>query len=168
MQNEVSIRWMKQVDVPDVADIERECFTDNWSEDTISSILEDKKTIGKVALYQGNIRGYNFYLPTKECFQILNMVVDPSHRKKSIGTYMIADMFKNSEHFKRNIDAWVCESKTGMLLFLKRHGFKPIMLAKELFATGDGILMRFTSNDDYEIYDHYLEMVDDRDFTVFY
>ena len=55
-----------------------------------------------------------------------------------------------------------------MLAFLKKHGFKPIMLVKNLFTSGDGILMRFTFNSDFEIYDRYVEMIDDRQFTVFY
>ena len=158
---------MKHKDIATIADIENKCFYDSWNIDTIDSILQDKHTIGKVALYNGDVRGYNFYAPTKECFQILNLVVEPDHRRKSIGTYMIADMFKNSQHFKRNIDSWVCETKIDLLKFLKRHGFKPLMIVKDLFASGDGILMRFTSTEDKEIYDHYLEMVGDREFAVF-
>lgn len=164
----ITIRWMKHKDIPTIADIENECFTDNWGEDYIASTLDDNHTIVKVATLEGTVRGYNFYTPTKECFQILNMAVEPEHRKKLIGTYMIADMFKNSEHFKRNIDSWVCETKIDMLAFLKKHGFKPIMLVKNLFTSGDGILMRFTFNSDFEIYDRYIKMIDDRQFTVFY
>lgn len=168
MQNDISIRWMKHKDAIAIADIESKCFSDSWDEDYIASTLDDNHTIVKVATLDDNVRGYNFYTPTEECVQILNMAVEPGYRKKSIGTYMIADMFKNSEHFKRNIDSWVCETKTDMLQFLKKHGFKPIMIVKNLFTSGDGILMRFTFNKDFEIYERYIKMIDDREFTVFY
>jgi len=164
----IAIRRMKHKDISIITDIERKCFTDSWNEDYIASTLDDNHTKVKVATLEDNVRGYNFYTPTEECVQILNMAVEPEYRKKSIGTYMIADMFKNSEHFKRNIDSWVCETKTDMLQFLKKHGFKPIMIVKNLFTSGDGILMRFTFNNDFEIYERYIKMIDDREFKVFY
>tara|TARA_R110000751_G_scaffold86486_6_gene172154 strand:+ start:278 stop:784 length:507 start_codon:yes stop_codon:yes gene_type:complete len=168
MHEDISIRWMRRKDVSTVADIERNCFEDNWDEQSIIEMLNDKTTIIKVASLDNHIRGYNFYMPTKECFQILNIAVEPGYRRKSVGAFMVADMFKNSNHFKRNIDAWVCERKIDVLLFLKKHGFKPLMLVEDLFATGDGILMRFSGTEDIEIYDHYIEMIGDRDFKAFY
>jgi hypothetical protein len=89
--------------------------------------------------------------------------------RNKIATNLIADMFKADpiNIRTRNIDAWVNELKLPMLLFLKNNGFKSIGLARNLFGTEDGILMRLSITDDYSIPDEYEKLLEDVEYISF-
>ena len=99
----------------------------------------------------------------------MNITVNPKKRRKKIATHLIADLFRTDEinTYTRNIDAWVNESKIPVLQLLKKHEFKAIGIAKGLFSTDDGILMRCSVTNDFSLPLEYQEMLSEFEYISF-
>jgi hypothetical protein len=160
---------MSQKDLKRVLYIEGISYNNPWDAETIGDLLAHDDVRSRVAVVSGKVEGYNIYSISNTHFQLINLTVSPAMLRNKIATNLIADMFKADpiNIRTRNIDAWVNELKLPMLLFLKNNGFKSIGLARNLFGTEDGILMRLSITDDYSIPDEYEKLLEDVEYISF-
>lgn len=161
MALEISVRQMMDSDIDRILDIEEISYKNPWNIDVLTDLFFNENICSKVAIVNNKVEGYHFYCVYDNYFQIMNLTVNPKKRRKKIATNLIGDLFRTDEinTHTRNIDAWVNESKLPMLLLLKKHEFKAIGLAKQLFGNDDGILMRCSITNDHSIPTEYVEML---------
>ena len=76
----VEIRRFKREDVADVAEIERLCFDEPWSEKSLELLL-DAKNAGFVAVIDGCVAAYGGLLTVLDEGQITNIATHPSYRR---------------------------------------------------------------------------------------
>ena len=72
----------------DVAEIERLCFSDPWSEESLELLVSTRAT-GLVATENGRVLGYVGMMCVLDEGQIINLAVHPDARRRGIGRALI-------------------------------------------------------------------------------
>ena len=74
------IRRLASEDIPSVAEIERLCFDEPWSERSLELLL-DEKNAGFVALIDGAVAAYGGIITVLDEGQITNIATHPDYRR---------------------------------------------------------------------------------------
>ena len=74
------IRRLAREDIPSVAEIERLCFDEPWSERSLELLL-DEKNAGFVALIDGTVAAYGGIITVLDEGQITNIATHPNYRR---------------------------------------------------------------------------------------
>lgn len=85
----MEIRFMQAKDVAAVAALERICFSDPWSENSIASELENKLSCWLVAVIDGNLAGYIGSQTVLDASDMMNIAVAPQYRRQGIAEALI-------------------------------------------------------------------------------
>ena len=85
--------------VPQIAELEKVCFSDPWSENSISSELENKLSLWIVAVEDGVLAGYVGSQTVLGWADMMNIAVAPQYRRQGIGENLVWELIR---HLKRN------------------------------------------------------------------
>ena len=85
----IEIRQMTRAHVPQVAELEKICFTDPWSEKSIASELENPLSYWLVALKGDTIAGYVGSQTVLGETDMMNVAVRPEFRRQGIAEALI-------------------------------------------------------------------------------
>ena len=88
----IEITEMNAVHVPQVAELERICFADPWSEKSVASELENKWALWLVALEENNVVGYIGSQTSIDETDVMNVAVHPDFRRKGIAEKLIEQL----------------------------------------------------------------------------
>ncbi len=91
----MTIRLMKREDVPQIANLEKICFCDPWSENSIASELENRLSCWLVAEEQGRVIGYVGSQSVLDMADMMNIAVDPDFRRQGIAEQLILALSQN-------------------------------------------------------------------------
>ncbi len=83
------IRQMQIGDVSAIAELEKICFSDPWSENSIASELNNRLSYWLVAEEDGVVVGYIGSQTVLDAADIMNLAVSPNHRQQGIGQALI-------------------------------------------------------------------------------
>lgn len=83
------IRPMTPQDVAQVAALEKCCFSDPWSEKSVASELQNPLSLWLVAEENGTVTGYIGSQSVCGESDMMNVAVDPAHRRKGIAEGLI-------------------------------------------------------------------------------
>lgn len=86
------IRNMRPEDVPQVAALEKICFSDPWSERSIASELENPLSLWLVAEEAGIIAGYIGSQTVPPETDMMNLAVRPEFRRRGIAKVLIGEL----------------------------------------------------------------------------
>lgn len=87
--NELIIVPMDESHVSAVADLEKQCFSDPWSENSVRSELNNTLSYWLVALIDNTLVGYIGSQSAAGESDIMNVAVSPMHRNCGIATKLI-------------------------------------------------------------------------------
>ena len=76
-------------DVPAVAELERKCFSDPWSERSVAAELENPLSLWLVALLGRTVVGYVGSQSAMEQADMMNIAVNPDYRRQGIAESLI-------------------------------------------------------------------------------
>lgn len=76
-------------DVPAVAELERKCFSDPWSERSVAAELENPLSLWLVALLGRTVVGYVGSQSVMEQADMMNIAVNPDYRRRGIAESLI-------------------------------------------------------------------------------
>ncbi len=93
------IRKMQMQDVPAIAELEKLCFSDPWSENSIASELNNSLSYWLVAEDNGKIAGYVGSQSVLDAADVMNLAVSPQYRQQGIGQALITALV---EHLQEN------------------------------------------------------------------
>jgi len=88
----IEIRNMMACDVPQIAEIEKICFSDPWSENSIRSELDNRLSCWLVALQGDQVVGYVGSQTVLDGSDMMNIAVLPDFRKQGIAESLIKDL----------------------------------------------------------------------------
>ena len=91
--SDIIIRRISEEDIPAVAQIELSCFSEPWSEKSLS-LLTDGRGVGFVALVDGIIVGYGGMMTVLDEGQITNIAVLPEFRRLGLGRSLVQALQK--------------------------------------------------------------------------
>lgn len=80
---------MNETHVPQIAELEKICFNDPWSVNSIASELSSRLSLWLVALDDDRVVGYVGSQTVLGETDMMNVAVHPDYRKKGIGTSLI-------------------------------------------------------------------------------
>lgn len=86
------IREMQLKDVPAIAQLEKVCFTDPWSENSIASELSNRLSYWLVAEDNGVIAGYVGSQSVLDGADMMNLAVAPDYRRQGIGEQLVNEL----------------------------------------------------------------------------
>ena len=85
----IEIVEMTVAQVTAVADLEKVCFSDPWSEKSVASELDDPLALWLVALDGDTVAGYIGSQTVMDETDMMNVAVAPSHRRMGIGEQLV-------------------------------------------------------------------------------
>lgn len=138
------IRRMTFEDVKSVAQIEAECFSMPWSENSFEDSLAREDTVFLVCVDEGVVGYIGMYLSFEEG-EITNVAVTPSYRQRGCGNLLIEAVKKEAK--ARNAECVILEvrvSNEPAISLYKKNGFEEIGIRKNFYEhpKEDAIIMK--------------------------
>ena len=120
----LDIRRLTYADLPQIIAIERRAFPTPWS--LAMFVLELSKPAGVclTALRDGTMLGYLICSRYDTVWHIMNVAVDPDHRREGIATAMITDLLRRIDGDDARFTLEVRASNTGAIELYERFGFR--------------------------------------------
>ena len=120
----LDIRRLTYADLPQLIAIERRAFPTPWS--MAMFVLELSKPAGVclAALRGGDMLGYLICSRYDTVWHIMNVAVDPDHRRRGIATAMLEDLFRRIDSGTARFTLEVRESNFAAIELYERYGFR--------------------------------------------
>jgi ribosomal-protein-alanine N-acetyltransferase len=120
----LDIRRLTYADLPQIIAIERRAFPTPWS--LAMFVLELSKPAGVclTALRDDEMLGYLICSRYDTVWHIMNVAVDPAHRRRGIATAMLADLFRRIDSRTARFTLEVRESNLAAIELYERFGFR--------------------------------------------
>ena|ERR1035437_4359139 len=140
----IKIVKMSVLDVPQIAELEQECFSSPWSESSLLYAVNDPNSAYFAAKDGEKTVGYggiNFVLD--EGF-IGNVAVKSDYRRKGVGLSIIESIISLAEEKKVSfISLEVRKSNTPAILLYEKCGFLDVGIRKDFYIwpTEDAVIM---------------------------
>ena len=129
------IRKMTEADLPQVCAIEKDCFSDPWSEESFAKSLQDKNNYYIVVEIDGEIVAYCGYWGIVDEGHIYNVAVKKEYRRQRIGYRMLKALLEEAS--ARGIDSFTLEvraSNQAAIGLYESLGFKPVGIRRDFYA----------------------------------
>lgn len=136
-------------DVPEIAALEKECFTVPWSERSFMDEMSNKLAIYHVAKDNGKCIGYAGFWNVSGEGGITNVAVLPEYRRQGIGSMLIAETVKTAETLRLGLlTLEVRKSNTAAQGLYNKFGFDIIGERKRYYSDNgeDAFIMTKTFN----------------------
>ena len=88
------ITKMLQCHVPQIAELEKICFNDPWSENSIASELDNRLSCWLVAIADDKVVGYIGSQTVLGETDMMNIAIHPDYRKQGIATELIGALIE--------------------------------------------------------------------------
>ena len=88
----IRIEWMNADHVPQIAEIERLCFNDPWSENSIATELSSRISLWLVALDGDRVVGYVGSQSVLGETDMMNIAVHPDYRRQGIAEKLVLSL----------------------------------------------------------------------------
>lgn len=136
---------MKAEHVPQVAQLEKLCFADPWSEMSIASELQNLWAYWLVAVQDDMVVGYIGSQSTIDETDVMNVAVHPDWRRQGIAEQLIENLIEELK--KRGSHALMLEvraSNTPAIALYGKIGFRQVGLRKNYYRNPkeDALILR--------------------------
>lgn len=132
---EIIYRKMMVMDLPQVLEVERKCFTMPWSRNIfLSEVTRNDNAIYIVAQAGERIAGYAGIWIILDEGHVTNIGVDPEFQKRGIGLGLMVELTNRA--LKRGISAMTLEvrlSNYAAQALYRKLGFEPSGIRKEYY-----------------------------------
>lgn len=123
----MEIKAMKEAQVPQIAALERVCFSDPWSEKSILSELENPLSCWLVAMDGERLAGYVGSQTVLGETDMMNLAVDPDYRRKGLGKGLILSLIEAlRQRESRCLTLEVRDSNAPARALYEKLGFQEI------------------------------------------
>lgn len=130
----VHIRWMIRRDMLEVLNIEAESFEFPWLEEDFIRCLRQRNCIGMVAEHDDRVVGFMVYELNKTRLHVLNFAVAAEHRRRGIGSQMIAKLIgKLSSQRRTRVVLEVRETNLPAQIFFRENGFRAVSVMRSYY-----------------------------------
>jgi ribosomal-protein-alanine N-acetyltransferase len=123
-EDELHIRRLTFADLQQLIAIERRAFPTPWS--LAMFVLELSKSTGwcLAAMRGDKMLGYIVCSRYDTVWHIMNVAVDPIHRRKGIATALLTDIIARIDDVEARYTLEVRESNVGAIALYERYGFR--------------------------------------------
>ena len=115
--------------VPQIAQLEKQCFSDPWSEKSIASELENPLSLWLVALQGDSVVGYVGSQSVLGEADMMNIAVDQAYRRQGIGKNLVLQLVeKLKEQGVHSLSLEVRQSNAPAISLYEEMGFQQVGL----------------------------------------
>ena len=141
--SEILVRKAVEEDIPELAKIEKESFSDPWSGPYLELGLYNPLGIFLVAEKDGKVLGLIIGSQDGESAFINNIAVAASARKQGVGTALIKGFFDELPESVYHLALEVRESNIAAQKLYSKFGFEAAGIRKNLYSSPreDGVVM---------------------------
>ena len=140
---------MTAEDIPEIAALEKVCFSVPWSEKSFRDEMSNKLAIYYVAKDNGKCIAYAGFWNVSGEGGITNVAVLPEYRRQGIGSMLITEMIKTAETLKLDLlTLEVRKSNIAAQHLYSKFGFEIIGERKRYYSDNgeDAYIMTKTFN----------------------
>ena len=128
------IENMKKTHVAAIAQLEKLCFSDPWSEKSIESELSGRLSCWLVAVEGETLVGYVGSQTVMDDSDMMNIAVHPDHRRRGIGEALIAALEeKLRDRGSKALTLEVRASNDPAIALYEKLGFQQVGLRKNYY-----------------------------------
>ena len=110
--------------VPAVAELEKICFSDPWSANSVASELKNPLSLWLVALENGEVAGYIGAQTVPPESDMMNVAVHPDHRRKGIAEELVRTLCQQLQAAgSTSLTLEVRASNAGAIALYQKLGF---------------------------------------------
>ena len=125
---------MNESHVAQVAALEKQCFSDPWSENSVASELENPLSLWLIAEENGAVCGYVGSQTVLDETDMMNIAVHPDCRRKGIAAALITELVSRLKaRGSRVLRLEVRESNLPAIALYKAMGFTQLGLRKNYY-----------------------------------
>ena len=124
MNDNLEIRRLTYSDLPHVIAIERRAFPTPWSLSMFVLELSKPSGICLAAVEHGRLRGYLVCSRYDTVWHLMNVAVDPIHRRKGIASTLMTHLFDTADRPHEQYTLEVRESNDAAIALYERFGFR--------------------------------------------
>ena len=125
---------MNESHVAQVAALEKQCFSDPWSENSVASELENPLSLWLIAEEDGAVCGYVGSQTVLDETDMMNIAVHPDCRRKGIAAALITELVSRLKaRGSRALRLEVRESNFSAIALYKAMGFTQLGLRKNYY-----------------------------------
>jgi len=131
--------------VPQIAELEKVCFSDPWSEKSIASELENKLAFWLTALDGDTVAGYIGSQTVMGETDMMNVAVHPDFRRKGIAEALVNTLVDNLKQMGSHcLTLEVRASNTPAISLYEKLGFSEIGRRKNYYRNPreDALILR--------------------------
>ena len=115
---------MNENHVRQIAELERLCFHDPWSENSIASELGNRLSVWLVALDEDKVVGYVGSQTVIDETDMMNIAVHPDYRNRGVATALIVELTQQLRmRGSKGLMLEVRESNSAAISLYDKHGF---------------------------------------------
>lgn len=127
------IRQLKESEIPEIAEIERECFSHPWSEDSIKDTFKNKSSRFFVAETDKKIVGYISLFVSIDAVDILNVATRPDYRRRGVAKALLNHIINIYEKEMSFLTLEVRPSNTAAIKLYESFGFERVGERKDYY-----------------------------------
>ena len=131
--------------VPQVAELEKLCFSDPWSEQSIASELDNVLALWYVALDGDRVVGYIGSQTVCGETDVMNIAVHPDYRRRGIGQILIEELIREVKNLGSiSLTLEVRSSNAPAVSLYEKLGFSQVGLRKNYYRNPkeDALILR--------------------------
>ena len=136
---------MNESHVKAVAELEKLCFSDPWSENSVASELKNKLALWLVAEEEGRVAGYIGSQTCTDESDVMNVAVHPDFRRQGIGERLILDLIDQlNQRGNHSLTLEVRTSNVSAIALYRKLGFEQVGLRKNYYRNPkeDALILR--------------------------
>ena len=142
----ILFRNMETGDIPDVLEIERQLFSDPWSEENFMfDLCENERSFSFVAEQNGEVIGYILGWYIEPELHIGNIAVKKSAQSNGVGSFLVSQML-NSVNGYEVVYLEVRESNQIAQKMYQKFGFKSVYSRKSYYNDGENAVIMVKEN----------------------
>ncbi|MEW6067439.1 MAG: ribosomal protein S18-alanine N-acetyltransferase [Nitrospirota bacterium] len=136
--DKLTIRDMREDDIPAILEIEQVSFCTTWSRESFLNELYKKYALPKVAIFKGTVIGYLCADFQFHEAHILNLAVHPDFRRQGVAALLLHEAMRELKK-KGCVFLYlkVRASNTGAQKFYEIFGFKVESVRKKYYGNPD-------------------------------
>ena len=141
----MKIETMNASHVAQIAELEKLCFSDPWSANSIASELDNKLAFWLVATEENCVAGYIGSQTVMDETDMMNVAVHPDFRRKGIAEALVNDLVENLKKMESHcLTLEVRASNTPAIALYEKLGFSEIGRRKNYYRNPreDALILR--------------------------